>query len=87
MHSIRLLIFHSPQLKIPVPDISSFSWLKHLNILSIPQWRWGGVDAGEMGASPLIATIILIAITVGAGLVMHNLFFGTAGTLSAQLSI
>jgi len=45
------------------------------------------VDAGERGVSPLIATIILMAITVGAGLVIYNLFFGTAGTLSAQLNI
>jgi len=45
------------------------------------------VDVGEKGVSPLIATIILMAITVGAGLVIYSLFFGTAGTLSAQLSI
>ena len=45
------------------------------------------MDAGERGVSPLIATIILMAITVGAGLVIYNLFFGTAGTLSAQLNI
>jgi flagellin-like protein len=37
--------------------------------------------------SPLLGTIILIAITVGAGLVIYNLFFSTAGTLSAQLNI
>ena len=37
--------------------------------------------------SPLIATIILIAITVAAGLVIYNLFFSTAGTMSAQLNI
>ena len=45
------------------------------------------MDVGEKGVSPLIATIILMAITVGAGLVIYSLFFGTAGTLSAQLSI
>ena len=37
--------------------------------------------------SPLLATIILIAITVAGGLVIYNLFFSTAGTLSAQTSI
>ncbi|MBO3809762.1 MAG: hypothetical protein FGF50_09255 [Candidatus Brockarchaeota archaeon] len=37
--------------------------------------------------SPLIATIILIAITVAAGLVIYNIFFSTAGVMSAQLSI
>jgi len=37
--------------------------------------------------SPLLATIILIAITVAAGLVIYNLFFSTAGTISSQLNI
>jgi flagellin-like protein len=37
--------------------------------------------------SPLLATIILIAITVSAGLAVYSLFFSTAGTLSSQLSI
>ena len=37
--------------------------------------------------SPLLATIILIAITVAAGLVIYNVFFSTAGTMSAQLNI
>jgi flagellin-like protein len=37
--------------------------------------------------SPLLATIILIAITVAAGLVIYNVFFSTAGTISAQLNI
>jgi len=45
------------------------------------------VKAGKRGISPLLATIILIGITVAAGLVIYNLFFSTAGTLSAQLSI
>jgi len=37
--------------------------------------------------SPLLATIILIAITVAAGLVIYNVFFSTAGTISAQLNV
>lgn len=37
--------------------------------------------------SPLLATIILITITVAAGLVVYNLFFSTAGTVSQQLNI
>jgi len=41
----------------------------------------------KRGVSPLLATIILIAITVAAGLVIYNLFFSTAGTASAQLNI
>jgi len=41
----------------------------------------------KRGVSPLLATIILIAITVAAGLVIYNLFFGTAGTASSQLNI
>ena len=35
--------------------------------------------------SPLLATIILIAITVVAGLVIYNVFFSTAGTISSSL--
>ena len=42
---------------------------------------------GKRGISPLLATIILVSITVGAGLVIYNLFFSTTGTLSAQLNI
>jgi flagellin-like protein len=34
--------------------------------------------------SPLIATIILIAIVVAGGLLAYNVFFGTAGTLTAK---
>jgi len=45
------------------------------------------VNRGKRGISPLLATIILIAITVGAGLVIYNLFFSTASRMSAQLSI
>jgi len=37
--------------------------------------------------SPLLATIILIAITVAGGLVIYNLFFSTASVLSAQISV
>lgn len=37
--------------------------------------------------SPLLATVILIAITIAAGLVVYNLFFSTAGTISSQLNI
>jgi FlaG/FlaF family flagellin (archaellin) len=37
--------------------------------------------------SPLLATIILISITVAGGLVIYSVFFSTAGTMSAQLSI
>jgi flagellin-like protein len=42
---------------------------------------------GRKALSPLLATIILIAITVAAGLVIYNLFFSTAGTISSQLNI
>jgi len=42
---------------------------------------------GRKAVSPLLATIILIAITVAAGLVIYNLFFSTAGTISSQLNI
>ena len=45
------------------------------------------MKAGKRGISPLLATIILAAITVSAGLVIYNLFFSTVGTLNAQLSI
>lgn len=37
--------------------------------------------------SPLLATIILIAITVAAGLVIYNVFFSTTGTMSSQLQV
>ncbi|MEM2187990.1 MAG: archaellin/type IV pilin N-terminal domain-containing protein [Thermoproteota archaeon] len=37
--------------------------------------------------SPLLATIILIAITVAAGLVVYSLFFSAAGTASTHLNI
>jgi flagellin-like protein len=37
--------------------------------------------------SPLIATIILIAITVSGGLAVYSLFFSTAGTMSSQTSV
>jgi len=37
--------------------------------------------------SPLLATIILIAITVAAGLVIYNLFFSTAGTVSTVTQV
>jgi flagellin-like protein/uncharacterized repeat protein (TIGR01451 family) len=40
---------------------------------------------GRKAVSPLLATIILIAITVAAGLVIYNLFFSTAGTASQTL--
>jgi flagellin-like protein len=42
---------------------------------------------GRKAVSPLLATIILIAITVAAGLVIYNVFFSTAGTISSQLNI
>jgi len=42
---------------------------------------------GRKAVSPLIATIILIAITVAAGLVIYNVFFSTAGTMSQQLNM
>ena len=42
---------------------------------------------GRKAVSPLLATIILIAITVAAGLVIYNLFFSTAGTISQQLNV
>lgn len=34
--------------------------------------------------SPLIATVILIAITVAGGLLIYSIFFSTAGTLTAK---
>jgi len=37
--------------------------------------------------SPLLATIILIAITVAAGLVIYNVFFSTAGVTSSTLQV
>lgn len=37
--------------------------------------------------SPLLATIILIAITVAAGLVIYNLFFSTSGVASQTVQI
>ncbi len=45
------------------------------------------MNLGGGGVSPLLATIILIAITVAAGLVIYNLFFSAVGTLSTQLNI
>ena len=41
----------------------------------------------KKGVSPLLATIILIAITVAAGLVIYNLFFSTAGTVSSATQV
>jgi len=41
----------------------------------------------KRGVSPLLATIILIAITVAAGLVIYNLFFSTAGTVSTAVQV
>ncbi|MEM2612622.1 MAG: archaellin/type IV pilin N-terminal domain-containing protein [Nitrososphaerota archaeon] len=37
--------------------------------------------------SPIIATIILIAITVAAGLLIYTIFHSTAGTLSTQVQV
>ncbi|MEM2597224.1 MAG: archaellin/type IV pilin N-terminal domain-containing protein [Thermofilum sp.] len=37
--------------------------------------------------SPLLATVILIAITVAGGLLVYNVFFNTAGTVSTQLQV
>ncbi len=37
--------------------------------------------------SPLLATVMLMAITIAAGLVIYSLFFNAAGTASSQLSI
>jgi len=39
------------------------------------------------GISPLIATVILIAITISAGLVIYSLYFSTFSTVSASLDI
>jgi len=41
----------------------------------------------KRGVSPLLATIILIAITVAAGLVIYNLFFSTSSTVTQSLQI
>ena len=45
------------------------------------------VVKNRKAVSPLLATIILIAITVAAGLVVYNLFFSTAGTVSSTLQV
>ena len=45
------------------------------------------MKAGKRGISPLLATIILVGITVAAGLVIYNLFFSTAGTLSTSFEV
>jgi len=45
------------------------------------------VAKSRKAVSPLLATIILIAITVAAGLVIYNLFFSTAGTISSTLQV
>lgn len=45
------------------------------------------VVKNRKAVSPLLATIILIAITVAAGLVIYNLFFSTAGTVSSTLQV
>ncbi|MGC9166009.1 MAG: archaellin/type IV pilin N-terminal domain-containing protein, partial [Thermoprotei archaeon] len=37
----------------------------------------------KRGISPLIATIILIAITIAAGLLIYNLFFSASSTASS----
>jgi flagellin-like protein len=42
---------------------------------------------GRKAVSPLLAALILIAITVAAGLVIYNLFFSSVGTMSSQLNI
>ncbi|MGC9069123.1 MAG: archaellin/type IV pilin N-terminal domain-containing protein [Thermoprotei archaeon] len=39
------------------------------------------------GISPLIATIILIAITIVGGLLIYNLFFSTSSTASSTSAI
>lgn len=37
--------------------------------------------------SPLVATIILLAITVAGGLIIYGLFHGTSGVLSAKAQV
>jgi len=39
---------------------------------------------GKRGISPLISTIILVAICVAGGLMIYSVFFSTAGTMSAK---
>jgi len=45
------------------------------------------VAKSRKAVSPLLATIILIAITVAAGLVIYNLFFSSVGTMSSTLQV
>jgi len=42
------------------------------------------VRLGKRGISPLIATIILIAICVAGGLLIYNVFFSTSNTITAK---
>ena len=41
----------------------------------------------KRGISPLLATVILIAITVAAGLTIYTLYFSTFSTVTASLDI
>jgi len=45
------------------------------------------VRKGRRGISPLLATVILIAITVAAGLTIYHMFFSTVGVAGSTLSI
>ena len=61
----------------PLRFLMAFEEKKMLR--KVAKWR--------RGISPLLATIILISITVSAGLVIYHFFFSTAGTASATISL
>jgi len=50
-------------------------------------WNRVGILGCRRAVSPLLATIILISITVAGGLVIYNLFLSTAGVMAGQLNI
>jgi flagellin-like protein len=50
---------------------------------------WGGwrILRCRKGISPLLATIMLIAITLAGGLLVYNFFFSTAGVLGGSVNV
>jgi flagellin-like protein len=53
----------------------------------IAEGRFMRALRGKRAVSPLIATIILIAITVVGGLLIYSLFYSTSGILSAKAQV
>jgi flagellin-like protein len=50
-------------------------------------WNKKGMLGCRKAVSPLLATIILISITVAGGLVIYNFFLSAVGVMAGQLNI